>query len=344
MVEAKLATRDATVKPPGLTPTERLDQQEWDHYASRRKLNGQVSHLISKLVQPREFRPSSRSVTLTRHADGFEAKVDQGTRKQARTFDPPKRGKVSSFSDRSRSRLYRYFAELRLELMPAAHHITLTYHTEEIDGAKAKRDLNAYAKRLERFDPAGGALIWRLEYQKRGTPHFHLLYFSDKRRPAFARWWHEVTGETSTAHRYRGCKVRALDSVKVIRHYLGKYVAKPESDELPRFDGNHWGKRGMRNKPDWKAPDGEIDIDAPDFVLLRRLARKLLRSHVNRLRATGKPYRGLQRRLRSLSTGRLQGFYLFGDLAAAFEDVVKGTVGPMRPDDSARASPSPAPF
>ena len=52
--------------------------------------------------------------------------------------------------------------------------ITLTYQQQDQAADASKRDLEKFLKRFERkYGPTW--LLWKLEPQKRGTPHYHLL-------------------------------------------------------------------------------------------------------------------------------------------------------------------------
>jgi hypothetical protein len=61
--------------------------------------------------------------------------------------------------------------------------VTLTYpRTYNPDPASWKRDVQAFRKRFERhFGKC--PIVWRLELQERGAPHFHLLVFTPEYIP-----------------------------------------------------------------------------------------------------------------------------------------------------------------
>jgi hypothetical protein len=130
--------------------------------------------------------------------------------------------------------------------------ITLTYHEVwSEDPAVWKHQLEAFRKRLERRYGKFSA-IWRLEYQRRGAPHFHLMCFfwTHQGRPGllpFLRddvgplWW-EVTGRTSEAHLQAGTRCELPRSWKGANVYLSKYMTKLEK-LVPgaKPPGRFWG-------------------------------------------------------------------------------------------------------
>lgn len=86
--------------------------------------------------------------------------------------EAPKRGIVTEFSAKSRNRLRCLFAQMHRKA--DARFITLTYKENQTDGSKAKTDLHAFFSALERDYPSVCA-VWKMEFQERGSIHFHLL-------------------------------------------------------------------------------------------------------------------------------------------------------------------------
>lgn len=92
-------------------------------------------------------------------------------------------GIIRGWSRRSRARMVSTMAELDLaplllqEGRPAM--VTLTYPGEWLsvapDGATVKGHLQAFFKRFQRAWGTPWLGVWKLEFQRRGAPHFHLL-------------------------------------------------------------------------------------------------------------------------------------------------------------------------
>jgi len=129
------------------------------------------------------------------------------------------RGAIAGFSMDSRRRLRRELLELDWAAV-AVSHVVLTYHHDWGDWRAWKRDLWAFERRFFRaWGHLAYGFIWRLEFQGRGAPHFHLAPLWKKGRrppePVFAAWcrqaWCQVIGaeDDVDARRY-AAKVRHL--------------------------------------------------------------------------------------------------------------------------------------
>jgi len=150
------------------------------------------------------------------------------------------RGKVTEFSDRSRSRLLRLTASMDKDLIAKSRviFITLTYGQMYPTSDYAKIHIQTLIKRLRRFAPECSGL-WRVELQKRGAPHFHLLVFGlpylDK--AVLAAAWGAVIGQefwdTSTIARLGAAsppftRIELIHNHRKAFFYVSKYVAKVE--------------------------------------------------------------------------------------------------------------------
>jgi hypothetical protein len=166
-------------------------------------------------------------------------------------------------------------SQLKTSAVCAGLFITLTYPSKFPDGVKAKRDLHTFLKRLKRAHP-GAAGLWKLEPQKRGAPHFHLIVlgvpFVDHVWVATA--WFEVVGSRDHRHWQAGTEVRRVKSHQHAVHYVSKYIAKPtesyeDGDGLGEV-GSRWGKFG-----EWRDHLGEVVSLALNASETAKLARVL---------------------------------------------------------------------
>lgn len=166
---------------------------------------------------------------------------------------PPKRGRVQGISKRSARRLARKGVSGRPRAM-----VTLTYPADFPTCEQAKRHLRAFIKRLFRKLPRIGVL-WRLEIQKRGAPHFHLLiqgvFAVPFLRVVAARAWIEGTRRWGIKHNHlkasyrHGVKVDDLMSGdRKEAFYIAKYISK--SQFWPKT-GRMWGKERWREYHEW---------------------------------------------------------------------------------------------
>lgn len=105
------------------------------------------------------------------------------------------RGDVVGFSKESRLRLMKTLAKARS--LPKWF-VTLTYPSAYPAAYEAKEDCKRFLDNLSQWHRNNGKrlfVIWRLEFQSRGAPHFHLLMWSDWEKPLMgskairqARW------------------------------------------------------------------------------------------------------------------------------------------------------------
>jgi hypothetical protein len=163
-------------------------------------------------------------------------------------------------------------ASINQEETPLPYFVTLTYHNSWSDHpADWKAQLKALRKRMQRiYGPH--AAVWRLEYQKRGAPHFHLLCFLDPeqvtpnrgeglqahRRDAETRlrnniaWmWNEIVDPTDMEHLAAGTGVEMVKSWRGASAYAAKYMGKLEQLQSwhQTSPGRFWGVLGKELLP-----------------------------------------------------------------------------------------------
>lgn len=160
-------------------------------------------------------------------------------------------GKIRSFSRRSRSRLNKKIATIRKSEIPCF--VTLTYHEQyPTDFEEFKYHLHKLFANLHNKFPAFGA-IWKLEFQKRGAPHYHLLVWGvsvEDLKGYIPVIWNKIAGYESTehlawhngelGHGNKHC-VQEINSWNGVTSYAAKYFSKV--DETLR-SGRIWGVRG----------------------------------------------------------------------------------------------------
>ena len=218
-----------------------------------------------------------------------------------------KRGKISGFSKRSRLNLSKFLFSLTC---PPEIFLTLTYPREFPESSRDwKKHLDAFAKRLARRFPASW-FTWKLEPQKRGAPHFHLLgSFGQKKYPVtflrqwVAQVWYEIVGSRDERHLRAGTQVDYVEGKSKIKAYVSKYLGKAFSAlDLPGWmePGRFWGKIGRRNFP--YIDNLEIKLTGSEFLFLKRIVRRWLRS---------KGYKGALRYAHWIK--RFDNFFLFID-------------------------------
>lgn len=138
-----------------------------------------------------------------------------------------RRGIVTSFSQQSRLRMLRKVARLAPGRVVF---VTLTYPQRFPSALDSKKHLRAFLERIRRRFPQSSA-IWRLEYQQRGAPHFHLMFFDLGFLPfaELRRMWSEIINAyvDDTLPRVR---IELVRSRRGIMFYVAKYCAKVADD------------------------------------------------------------------------------------------------------------------
>ena len=200
---------------------------------------------------------------------------------------PNKRGRISGFSKAARWRMKLRVNKMKLPKGEAGlpSFVTLTYPGDDYshDAKTWKRDLDTLFKRLKRKFPLSSA-IWKLEPQKRGAPHFHLLVWgvNDDRVMAdlhLMQWlpavWHTIVGSSQAAHLVRGVLVKSVWSWGGIQSYLSKYMSKLPEGELSsdwEYPGRWWGVFSSANIP-WGTPI-KIPLPLAESKIMIRYLRK----------------------------------------------------------------------
>jgi len=209
---------------------------------------------------------------------------------------------------------------LRPDSVPAM--LTLTYPGDWLtvapDGAAVKRHLAAFRRRWRRAwgtDPQG---VWKLEFQARGAPHFHLLVVPPRGlahdsvrygRRAFREWvsltWADVVAHPDLIERMHHERAgTGIDFAEGLRHrdpkriavYFtkhGQFQAKEYQNVVPvawrepgRGPGRFWGYWGLKRLTRAAELGPEQAIWAARII--RRHARAQRTTHVvNALRTRG---------------------------------------------------------
>jgi len=186
-----------------------------------------------------------------------------------------RRGIITGFSMGSRRRLMRMIAKTRKSELPAF--VTLTYPGEYSQDPKVwKKHLRAFYARMKRKYPEACA-IWKLEFQKRGAPHYHLLVWGvewHKLRDFVPMAWYKVVKSGDIRHLLAGTQVEKVKSWRGVMAYASKYLAKLESvpSDAP---GRFWGVLGGDCIP-W-ARMVETALSEREAFKLLRILRRLMR-------------------------------------------------------------------
>ena len=262
----------------------------------------------------------SRSPTLTMKRAGkvvwLEAKGGGG--------EPHivERGAIREWSSQSRRTCVRQISAAPWERYPWVLFGGLTYPGKEAvgfipsDGRACQAHWKAFEKRWAREwgKPRG---FWKREFQaregewehpwQRCAPHFHFWVVVEGRlldvqpeRPEFEEWvkstWAEVVGSGSPDHFEHGASCELMREggdgvVGYVKGYLRKHADKEYQNQVPdgfENPGRFWGWMGGF-RPEWEVEE----LSPGEFVRVRRVARRFLRSRGVRVRQRGRDVCGM---------------------------------------------------
>jgi len=212
-------------------------------------------------------------------------------REKARTKGGGKRGVIRDFSKQARLRLMKKLMSLS---QAPKHFVTLTYPAVyPADSSEWKNHLDNFFRVLHDRFP-GHWFVWKLEPQKRGAPHFHLMGDLGIELDAVGIYrllraiWSEVvgaTGENGRKHFFRGVQVENLQDSghKKTSIYISKYVGKPQDVEnMPEWSrpGRFWGVSNRKNMPAFQWD--QITLPQSCAVWLKRLVKRWMKRRSRR--------------------------------------------------------------
>ena len=158
-----------------------------------------------------------------------------------------KRGDIQVFSAGSRYRLFRLLHQITFDKVTF---MTLTYPDAfPTEPRIYKANLKEFHRKFEVEYP-GIRGVWRLEFQERGAPHYHIMWLDwQPDDDGKVGWmWKSTCHTWDMAHELLGVNVRIItDSTQqaLIAFYMAKYIAKVDGREIKDDDrkcGRWWGK------------------------------------------------------------------------------------------------------
>jgi hypothetical protein len=197
--------------------------------------------------------------------------------------EPPKRepGDITGFSRKSRLRLLKKVNRVDHENKSDPYFVTLTYPEKyPVKREEYKSDLETFLKRLKR---AAGDLeyLWRLEAQKRGAPHYHLLLYIERdiNLSLFQEWvsenWYEVAQRNwdlkDEKHLEAGTNCKKIEDFRQVSYYVSKYMAK-EDDEKLKDQGRYWAASSG-----WEDFIASDKLEGEELIWFRRLLNRYLK-------------------------------------------------------------------
>ncbi len=187
------------------------------------------------------------------------------------------RGDIRCWSAASRRRLLLFMGALPLDAIQKENggrfaFVTLTYR-DDPGPVEVKRHLDAFLKACRRRGVT--SWVWKMEFQERGVPHYHLLLELPKDSAGCLRAFRSFswsTWERITGHRHRvdvdWCRARdvaryiAFDQTKWAKSYQYRVPASWSSV------GRWWGYSGLR--PRWVGRR----VSERELIAARRILRR----------------------------------------------------------------------
>lgn len=194
-----------------------------------------------------------------------------------------RRGAIKGFSWDSRIRLLMVIARVRRDA-PLPLFLTLTYPDRFPEPLEAKKHFNMLLWRIGRKFKGAVGLIWKLEPQQRGAPHFHCLVWGVKFEELFpwvAFQWYEIAGGGDERHLkwHLGAYdnepcVGQVRSWRGVWSYASKYLGKTfeVAEWGDKWTGRYWGVRWPQNIP--FGQERVIPIDFGKAVEIMRYQRR----------------------------------------------------------------------
>lgn len=163
-----------------------------------------------------------------------------------------KRGAIKKFSKQSKKRLTFLLAKLKKVKL---YFVTLTYAENMMDMRRAKSDLDNLGRMISRDCP-GIWFIWKLEFQKRGSIHYHLLLSGAS----------YALVKTLIKKRWKKGFIHVKTAKKEDQIYFCKYISKDQLEIPVENTGRFWG---VFNKI-------AVDIESPKMYYINQTLKEFL--------------------------------------------------------------------
>jgi hypothetical protein len=227
--------------------------------------------------------------TLTWNKGGSVVRIARASNeKTPKSRKVGKRTKVFSFSIASRTRLKKTMSSIKRSALEKAFVVTLTYPKAfplADSFAIYKGHLHHFGIALRNEFPSA-SFVWKLEFQKRGAPHYHLILFGvsdlSQAREWIASTWYRIAHDNDKNKGVAGTQVEVVISPSGAAAYLTCYLGKDDQTLPNHFTGRYWGVVGRA----WLPVGQKVCLSTPDDLVkkLIRLARRKVKADVEKSR------------------------------------------------------------
>ena len=222
------------------------------------KVYSNVIEIISPLrtaYDPDTNERNEKHEFLKKHIDVFQAAASARNRRELEEIDAEKyqqnkivkgnRKKITAFKRSSRTNLLKKVGKASF-MNDGGYFVTLTYPRQfSMDFNVWKRDLDTFLKRLRRYAAMHQLddleiefrYLWKLEFQQRMAPHYHLLVFGlpADLKQEFKEWcsrvWFEITGSSERMRPFlAGTKYQYMSDQQLLTlfNFVGRDKFKKE--------------------------------------------------------------------------------------------------------------------
>ena len=222
---------------------------------------------------------STFNITRTGHL--YDVQSVNYTGYQPDQLEEVKRNAIQDFSRGSRRRLIK---QIRAYGAIVPIFVTLGYNDPLPTCKEAKKHLHRFLKQLLRANPTYW-VVWRLEFQKAGRVHFHLLIYNQDKKPFVPKEWIQKHWSQCADRKCLYPRVEALRSHRGGLYYCAKYLAKDNDigwknykDLYPQESpGRFWGIWGRSNFKETSVVE-TLSVEDFKYFLLTLLEEKAGRS------------------------------------------------------------------
>jgi hypothetical protein len=204
-----------------------------------------------------------------------------------------KRGAITRLSDDARRHMREALHKFPDAALSKALFVTLSYPADYPTPAESKVHFKRFKEWMRRAHPTS-CTVWKLEYQERGAPHFHLLIMGVQTMPLtwLKHAWAKCVKSGDPLHLSQGAHIKRVTNPQAVRSYLSKWKQLP-AKILGGHTGRFWGVFGHREL--YEGEHTVTVITGPQAAQIRRISDK---SKLSRARMHTDP-RKLRRAIRN---------------------------------------------
>lgn len=194
------------------------------------------------------------------------------------------RGKIHSWSAKSRMRCRQLLHTLRRDALEDAWFVTVTYpfaFPVPDDHGIYKGHLHRLCQEIRRRHPAVSG-VWKLEFQKREAAHFHFLLIGCTEgihsfRSWIAQMWAHIVNSGDPKHVNAGTEVDYIRTYGGVMAYVTSYISKEDQTLPGNFTGRYWGIINRAHLP--MVAGTEYEVSEKAAVRINRWRRTLRRKY-----------------------------------------------------------------